>query len=139
MYKGFMKHEVGRPSPIVTEPIMSPRYTSNPNYDRDGKHERTRKRFDNGTLSGKELTPSQEVIRCNANSANSSSSAIRMHATYLNFQQAGLFPKHRASYIGNTTEHGKLEMLIAEHFSARPLILSVDFEWSTYYDPEEHP
>ena len=132
-----MQHGVGRA--IITEAIMTPRYTSNPNYDRIGKRDRTRKRFENGTLSGKELAPSQEVIRSKANSANASSSPVRMYATYKNFRREGLFPKHQASYISNTTDHGKLERLIEEHFSARPLILSVDFEWSSYYDPEEHP
>ena len=95
-----------------------------------------RKRFDNHSLTGKDLRPSAATLRTKS-TAGAPHRQMLTTATVASLRQRGLITSHEAAYIPYGEGH-KLEMLVEKHFRKRPLLLAVDFEWSAPYDPEDH-
>lgn len=137
-YKRFMSRLPNKMITVPAEPV-GPLIVRDKTLDRESNSTRRRRRFDNCSLGGKDLRPSDETLRTEPTGASTITiRELRMHATLRNFKKRGLFEHHHSFYTGFVSDH-KIEDLVVKHFSNRPLTLAVDFEWSSNYDPDEHP
>ena len=120
----------------ITVPETGPLHVRDPELDRSTSSTRRRKRYDNHSMSGKSMRPNVDTLRTKP--TENDSARMDMYASLRNFRRRGMFPRHKCVYMG-ITSYMKLENVINKYFRDRPLTVSVDYEWSANYDPEDHP